>query len=50
MCHSIEPRDRRYVKGYAFLCFAKILVKILTKVINIVKNLLTVVKSLRQMQ
>ena len=23
MCHSIEPRDGRYVKGYGFLCFAK---------------------------
>ena len=23
MRYSIEPRDRRYVKGYGFLCFAK---------------------------
>ena len=23
MHHSIEPRDRRYVKGYGFLYFAK---------------------------
>ena len=23
MHYSIEPRDRRYVKGYGFLCFAK---------------------------
>ena len=23
MCYSIEPRDRRYVKGYGFLSFAK---------------------------
>ena len=23
MHYSIEPRDRRYVKGYAFLFFAK---------------------------
>ena len=23
MCYSIEPRDRRYVKGYRFLSFAK---------------------------
>ena len=23
MCYSIEPRDRRYVKGYGFLYFAK---------------------------
>ena len=25
--YSIEPRDRRYVKGYGFLFFAKILAK-----------------------
>ena len=23
MCYSVEPRDRRYVKGYGFLSFAK---------------------------
>ena len=23
MCYSSEPRDRRYVKGYGFLSFAK---------------------------
>ena len=23
MCYSIEPGDRRYVKGYEFLSFAK---------------------------
>ena len=23
MCHSIEPKDRMYVKGYGFLPFAK---------------------------
>ena len=23
MRYSIEPSDRRYVKGYGFLCFAK---------------------------
>ena len=23
MCYSIEPRDRRYVKGYGCLSFAK---------------------------
>ena len=23
MCYSTEPRDRRYVKGYGFLSFAK---------------------------
>ena len=23
MCYSIQPRDRRYVKGYGFLSFTK---------------------------
>ena len=23
MRHSVEPRDRRYIKGYGFLSFAK---------------------------
>ena len=23
MCYSIEPREKRYVKGYDFLSFAK---------------------------
>ena len=23
MCYSIVPRDRRYIKGYGFLSFAK---------------------------
>ena len=32
MCYSIEPRERRYVKGYGFLSFARNLV------INMVKN------------
>ena len=36
--YSIELRDRRYVKGYGFLSFAKNN----GKSINIVKNLLTV--------
>ena len=27
MRYSIEPRDRRYVKGYGFLSFAKNFVK-----------------------
>ena len=39
MRYSIEPRDRRYVKGYGFLSFAKH-----------IKNLLTVLESLQQMQ
>ena len=32
MRYSIEPRERRYVKGYGFLSFAKNLV------ISVVKN------------
>ena len=32
MRYSIQPRERRYIKGYGFLSFAKILV------INMVKN------------
>ena len=32
MRYSIEPRERRYIKGYGFLSFAKILV------MNMVKN------------
>ena len=48
MRYSIGPRDRRYVKGYDFYLLLKILIKIL--VISIVKNLLTVLKSLQQMQ
>ena len=47
MRYSIEPRDR-YVKGYGFLSFTKNIGK--TQVISIVKNLLTVLKSLQQMQ
>ena len=27
MCYSIEPRDRRYVKRYGFLSFAKTICK-----------------------
>ena len=23
MCYSIEPRERKYVKGYGFLSFAR---------------------------
>ena len=40
MRYSIELRDRRYVKGYGFYLLLKILVK----------NLLTVLKSLQQKQ
>ena len=31
MCYSIEPRERRYVKGYGFLSFAKNIDKNLSK-------------------
>ena len=47
MRYSIEPRDRRYVKGYGFLSFAKTIGK---NIINVVKNLLTMLKNLQQMQ
>ena len=55
MCYSIEPRERRYVKRYGFLSFARNIgsmqLKLLkTEVINIVKNLLTQLKNLQQMQ
>ena len=57
MQYSIEPRDRRYVKGYGFLSFDKTLVntqlkllKILAKVISIVKNLLILLCSLGQLK
>ena len=39
MRYLIEPRERRYVKGYEFLSFAKNIGKNIT--ISIVKNLLT---------
>ena len=44
MRYSIEPRDRRYVKGYGFLSFAKNIGKNIGKNISnkIVKNLLIV--------
>ena len=47
MRYSIEPRNRRYVKGYAFLSFAKNIVK---KVVSIVKNFLIMLRNLQQMQ
>ena len=50
MRYSIEPRERRHVKGYGFYLLLKILVhmqlKLLKAVINIVKNLLTQLKNL----
>ena len=48
MRYSIEPRDRIYVKGYGFLSFAKNIGKNVSN--NIVKNFLTVLKNLQQIQ
>ena len=50
--YSIEPRDRRYVKGYGFLSFAKNIGKNIGKNRSSKysqKNLLTVLKCLQQM-
>ena len=55
MRYSIEPKERRYVKGYGFLSFAKNLGTHSTKVvknlkiINMVKSLLILRKYLQQM-
>ena len=38
MRHSIEPRDRIYVKGYGFLSFAKNIGKNVTKVSKSMSN------------
>ena len=38
MCYSIEPRERRYVKGYGFLFFAKNLGIHVTKVAKDLNN------------
>ena len=48
VCYSVEPRDRRYVRGYGLLSFAENIGKNISS--NIVKNLLTVLKDLQQMQ
>ena len=55
MRYSIEPRERRHVKGYGFLSFAKNIGTHETKVaktgvINMVKNLLILLKNLQQMR
>ena len=55
MRYSIEPRERRYVKGYVFLSFARNIGRHAAKASknmsnNIVKNLLTQLKNLQQMQ
>ena len=47
MRYSIEPRERRYVKGYGFFLLLKTLVTI--SVINMVKSLLILLKNLQQM-
>ena len=47
MHYSIEPRDRRYVKGYGFLSFAKNIGK---NISSKVKNVVTVLKNSQQMQ
>ena len=52
--YSIEPRERRHVKGYGFLSFAKNLGTHATKVARnlnnkIVKSLLILLKYLQQM-
>ena len=48
MRYSIEPKNRAYVKGYRFFSFAKNMVH--TQVINTVKNFLTVLTNLQQLQ
>ena len=52
MRYSTEPRDRRYVKGYGFLSFAKNIGKNIGKNISnkYSQKLLTVLKSLQLMQ
>ena len=48
MLYSIEPRDRRYVRGYGFLSFARNIGKNIGNMYN--QKLVTVLKSLQQMQ
>ena len=38
MCHSIEPRERRYVKGYVFLSFPRNIVTHATKAAKKISN------------
>ena len=38
MCYSIEPRERRYLKGYGFLSFARNLGTYATKVAKNLNN------------
>ena len=48
MRYSIEPKDRIYVKGYGFLCFAKNMGKSLSNKYG--QKLLDSAKNLQQMQ
>ena len=48
MLYSIEPRDRRYVRGYGFLSFARNIGKNIGNMYN--QQLVTVLKGLQQMQ
>ena len=48
MRYSIEPKDRIYVKGYGFLCFAKNMGKNLSN--KYVQKLLDSAKNLIRMQ
>ena len=47
MRYSIEPRDRRYVKGCGFLSFAKNIGTYLSN--KYVKNFFIVLKNLQEM-
>ena len=44
MCYSVEPRERRYVKGYGFLSIAKYTDK------NLNNKYSHTAKNLQQMQ
>ena len=46
MHYSIEPRKRRYVKGYGFLSFAR---NLGTHVTKVTKSLQILLKNLQQM-
>ena len=48
MRYSIERRDKIYVKGYGFLCFAKNMGKSLRNKCG--QNFLAVLKNLEKMQ
>ena len=52
MRYSIEPINRRYVKSYGCLSFAKNMCKNISKYTlgSIIKNFLIVLRNLQQMQ